>query len=59
MLKLIKCEFWKLKRKKLIYAFLSLALFFPCYFGIYDKSRFDGRYDRTLSANPNLITPTP
>lgn len=29
MLKLIKCEFWKLKRKKLIYAFLSLALFFP------------------------------
>ena len=29
MLKLIKCEFWKLKRKRLLYALMSLSLFFP------------------------------
>ena len=29
MLKMIKCEFWKLKRIRMIYALLSLALFFP------------------------------
>jgi len=29
LLKLIKCEFWKLKRKRLLYALMSLSLFFP------------------------------
>lgn len=29
MLKLMKCEFWKLKRRRLVYALLSMALFFP------------------------------
>ncbi len=28
LLKLIKCEFWKLKRKRLLYALMSLSLFF-------------------------------
>lgn len=26
---LVKCEFWKMKRKRLIYALMSLSLFFP------------------------------
>ena len=29
MLDLVKCEFWKMKRKRLIYALMSLSLFFP------------------------------
>ena len=29
MLKLIQCEFWKLKRKRLLYVLMSLSLFFP------------------------------
>ncbi|MCC0652399.1 ABC transporter permease [Clostridioides sp. ES-S-0001-03] len=39
MLKLIKCEFWKLKRKKLLYALLSLSLFFPLILTYMAKSR--------------------
>ena len=52
MLKLIKCEFLEIKAQKVNLCVSVIGIVFPCYFGIYDKSRFDGRYDRTLSANP-------
>ena len=29
MLKLIKCEFWKLKRKRLLYALIVIVVIFP------------------------------
>ena len=72
MLKLIKCEFWKLKRKRLLYALMSLSLFFPLILAYmakagtgadttehYLQTRFDYVYTMMLGYGLVFLLPWP
>ncbi len=64
MLKLIQCEFWKLKRKKFVLFVVFAALLFPVPFtalilggNIGDMSAFDGLYEMLLCIGEPIMLP--
>ena len=64
MLRLIKCEFWKLKRKKFVLFVIFAALLFPIPFtaliingGIGNMDAFEGLYEMLISMGEPVMLP--